>query len=116
MMPRAIFLDAGPLGMLVHPRRSPEIAGWLRRLVGAGAAVWIPEIADYEVRRELLRINSLPAVRRLDAYKLSLGYVPITTAAMLKAAEFWAAARRQGRPTADAAQARHSACPLAFVN
>lgn len=30
-----------------------------------------------------------------------LGYAPITTAAMLKAAEFWAAARRVGRPSAD---------------
>ncbi len=30
-------------------------------------------------------------------------YLPLTTAAMLLAAEFWAQARQQGRPTADAA-------------
>ena len=30
-----------------------------------------------------------------------LGYAPITTVAMLKAAEFWAVARNTGRPSAD---------------
>jgi predicted nucleic acid-binding protein len=60
----------------------------------------IPEIADYEVRRELLRAGKDRGLGRLDALKGMLGYAPITTAVMLKAAEFWAAARSAGRQSA----------------
>ena len=56
----------------------------------------IPEIADYEVRRELLRARKNRGLARLEALKAMIGYAAITTAVMLKAAEFWAAARRMG--------------------
>ena len=62
--------------------------------------VFVPEIADYEVRRELLRIGATTGLRRLDQVKATLDYAPITTAVMLRAAELWAAARRAGRPMA----------------
>lgn len=74
---------------------------WLRQLVSRGAIFCIPEIADYELRRELIRIVRTESIRRLDELKATLSYVPITTATMLKAAEFWASARAAGRPTAD---------------
>jgi hypothetical protein len=61
----------------------------------------IPEIADYEVRRELLRAGKERGLGRLDALKSMLGYAPITTPVMLKAAQFWAAARKMGRQSAD---------------
>ena len=70
-------------------------------LVGNGARVIVPEIAYYEVRRELLRAGKANGLRRLDAVVSSLEYVPINTPAVLKAAEFWAEARRRGRPTSD---------------
>lgn len=98
-MPR----DAGPLGMVSHPKAeagNTEAAKWLRALLASGATVVIPEIADYEVRRELLRAGSLKGVRRLDQLKQQLTYLPLTTEAMLKAAEFWAEARNQGQATA----------------
>jgi hypothetical protein len=69
--------------------------------LAAGDHVLIPEIADYEVRRELLRPRNLASLTRLDDFKRRLGYLAITTEAMLQAAAFWAEARRQGRPTAD---------------
>ena len=99
-MNNIVLLDAGPLGLVSHPRASTDAVAWLAGLVAGGAQVLVPEIADYEVRRELLRANRLKGIRRLDQLKTSLGYLPITTAAMLKAAEFWADARRQGHPTA----------------
>ena len=64
-------------------------------------SVLIPEIADYEVRRELLRANKARGLARLDALAGLLEYLPLTTAAMRQAAVFWAQARQQGRPTAD---------------
>ncbi len=43
-----------------------EAVEWLGALLSAGISVLIPEIADYEVRRELLRAGRTRGVRRLD--------------------------------------------------
>jgi predicted nucleic acid-binding protein len=75
-------------------------AQWLQGLVANGARAIIPEIADYEVRRELLRANKTRGIARLDALIAQLEYLPISTAAMRHAAIFWAQARQQGMPTA----------------
>jgi hypothetical protein len=99
-----VLLDAGPLGMITNPKSSPEneaCKNWLANLVARGAEVVIPEIADYEVRRELLRAGKDRGLGRLNALRAMLSYAPITTPVMLKAAEFWATARRMGRQSAD---------------
>jgi len=99
-----VLLDAGPLGMITNPKSSPEneaCKNWLASRAYDGVEIVIPEIADYEVRRELLRAGKERGLGRLDALKGMLGYAPITTAVMLKAAEFWAAARKTGRQSAD---------------
>ena len=102
-MSKIILLDTGPLGLVPHPKRSPlndDCNQWLQTQLARGVRVLIPEIADYEVRRELLRAGKGRGITYLDAAKTNLGYLPITTPVMLKAAELWAATRRVGRPTA----------------
>lgn len=99
-MTDVVLLDSGPLGMISHPRPGRDVTQWLATLAAIAVEVLVPEIADYEVRRELLRAGRERGLERLDGLKASLGYVPISTAAMLKAAQFWADARRRGRPTA----------------
>jgi hypothetical protein len=99
-----VLLDAGPLGMITNPKSSPEneaCKNWLANLAYRGVEAVIPEIVDYEVRRELLRAGKERVLGRLDALRGMLGYAPITTAVMLKAAEYWATARRMGRQSAD---------------
>jgi len=98
-MADVVLLDAGPLGMVSHPRVANEVVEWLASLLASGTRVLVPEIADYEVRRELLRAGKTVGVTRLNELKVTLGYLPITTEAMLKAAGFWATTRRVGRPT-----------------
>ncbi|MEA5470036.1 nucleic acid-binding protein [Spirulina sp. 06S082] len=104
-MSRAILLDTGPLGMIVNPRASSPIVQscqlWLESLLVREGMVVLPEISDYEVRRELIRANKVSSLRRLDTFKRALEYHPLTTEIMLKAAELWADVRRRGRPTAD---------------
>lgn len=102
-MSRVVLLDTGPLGLVTNPRRSPQslaCAQWLQTLVAAGVRVIGPEIADYEVRRELLRAEKARGLARLDALATRVEYLPLTTAAMRQAAVFWAQARQQGQPTA----------------
>jgi predicted nucleic acid-binding protein len=99
-MPRAVLSDTGVLGALTHPKTYREARTWLQRLIEAGSLVFVPEIADYELRRELLRRNDAEGIRRLNDLKSTLGYVCITTDAILWAADLWAQARRGGYPTA----------------
>jgi predicted nucleic acid-binding protein len=103
LVSRVVLLDSGPLGLVTNPRLSPkslECAKWLQDLLAGGADVVVPEIADYEVRRELLRAGKAKGLARLDDLGGALRYLPITSAAMRRAAAFWAQARQSGRPTA----------------
>lgn len=98
-----VLLDSGPLGMVTNPRASflnAKCNQWLDDLLIKGTEVTIPEIADYEVRRELLRANKNLGLTRLNALKARIDYLPLTTETMLQAAEFWAQARQMGKPTA----------------
>lgn len=104
-MARLIFLDAGTLG--IAARRPGDDEGdrcrtWVVARVTGRDRVILPELADYEVRRGLLAAGAVGGTRRLDDLKAGglLTYLPITTAAMLRASELWAEMRRRGLPTA----------------
>jgi predicted nucleic acid-binding protein len=101
---RAVFLDAGPLGLLTQRAgKSPEVdecKRWLVAVARAGVEVAVPEISDYEVRRELVRAGKTHGIARLDVLAARARYVPITTEAMQLAATLWANARNAGAPTA----------------
>jgi predicted nucleic acid-binding protein len=102
-MTRAVLLDSGPLGILTAPPQKPSTRAcslWLGSLIAAGHRVIVPEITDYELRRELLRVRKAASIKRLDALAQGTEYLPLSTAAMLRAAELWAQARQQGQPTA----------------
>lgn len=97
------FLDAGPLGRISNPKATPEnlrCRAWARSLVAVGWRVVVPEIADYEVRRELIRAGAAAGLARLDLVKAGFHYAPLTTDAMLRAAELWADVRNRNLPTA----------------
>ena len=81
-MSRLILLDSGPLGMVTNPKAIGlplDCQLWLKSLLRRGERVVIPEIADYEVRRELIRAGLLKSLRRLDNLKQVLDYIPIQT-------------------------------------
>ncbi len=104
-MARLILLDSGPLGLIVRAPSKPQVVrclAWLNTISASGATVVIPEIAHYEVRRELFRIRAIGSLRRLEYYLDPSGgliHLTLSTDAMLKAAEFWALIRQSGVPT-----------------
>jgi predicted nucleic acid-binding protein len=61
----------------------------------------LSEVADYELRRELLRLGSHKSVARLDELTRELRYLPTATATWRTAARLWADLRRSGRVTGD---------------
>ncbi len=102
-MSRLYLLDAGPLGLVTNPRDSEKARlckAWLRTMLGSGADILVPEIADYEVRRELTRAGRPKGIRRLDDLAERIGYLPVTRDVWRRAAALWAQAQNQGYPTA----------------
>jgi hypothetical protein len=104
-MPEFVLLDSGPLGFASGRPGSPlpdQCRHWIDDLLARGVDVIVPEIADYEVRRELIRVGAYPSLHRLDQLVATgrLSYVPVTTVKWRRAAEFWADARARGVPTA----------------
>lgn len=98
-----VLLDSGPLGMITNPRGNTEAQtcqNWSKAMTIAGHLLLVPEIIDYELRRELLLNNSQTATARLDTFKENDAYLPVSEEAFLKAAQLWAAGRQQGLPTA----------------
>lgn len=88
-MSKLILLDTGPLGIISNPSQSQIVLtfrNWAQQQQQQGNLLVVPEIADYEVRRELLRADKLNGIQRLDLIKATFAYLPITTAVMLKAA------------------------------
>lgn len=102
-MSAVILLDTGPLGKLTNPNRNPQIRlirQWLVDLQNAGRRVILPEISDYELRRELVRKGSGNAIFHLDQLQQQIEYLPLTTPVMRLAADLWAQARNTGQQTA----------------
>lgn len=99
-----ILLDSSPLSLLSSPSASGDvvtITQWSRALAAARHRIYIPEVIDYELRQELLRAGKSASVAKLGGLQSLFTYLPITTDAMLRAAELWAQARRTGFTTGD---------------
>jgi predicted nucleic acid-binding protein len=75
---------------------------WIDDLLARGVDVIVPEVADYEVRRELTRVRAYASLHRLDQLVATgrLSYATITTVEWRQAAILWADARTRGVPTA----------------
>ena len=103
--PIAIVLDTTPLGLLTQKKGIAEAdtcRAWAAGLNQFGCRFFVPEIADYELRREFVRQGNLGAVTRMDVFNtgVSGSYLPLTTPEVRLAAALWARVRNQGKTTA----------------
>ena len=101
-----IVLDTGPLGLITNPNRrglTIEILRWVADHLRDGAIFLVPAVADYEVRRELVRAGRTAGVAALDQWNAvpEDRYLVLTDFAIKRAAELWAQVRNQGLVTAD---------------
>lgn len=100
-----LMLDTGVLGAICHPRKHADVKLWFRGILRVrGHDVFLPEVADFELRRELFRLGATASLRELDDLPSEVLYVPIDTAMMRDAAALWASMWKTGKPlgTADA--------------
>lgn len=100
---RLVVVDTGTLGLLTHPRAQPTARAcwqWAQTLLAAGVRMIVPGIADYELRRELIRAGKASGLQRLDAIRAGFEFDPVTQDALDEAARLWAAVRNAGLTTA----------------
>ena len=100
-MRTTILLDSGPLSQITHPRVNPHIRQWLTFIKTQRWIVQIPEICDYEVRRELLLHDFDKSIGRLNQFRQRKQLLAITSETLLTAAEIWAWIRAKGQSTKD---------------
>ena len=101
-----IFLDTSPLGIISNPKKPPvtvDALRWVASHLRAGNRIMVPAIADFEVRRELVRLGKTKSVVSLNHWNAlpSDRYVSLTDSALRRAADLWAQSRNAGTPTAD---------------
>jgi predicted nucleic acid-binding protein len=98
-----VLLDSNPLSMVTYAVVLPEIGEcneWLEGLLTKGVAVLVPEIIDYELRRELIRTNNRDSIELLNALAADIGYLRLNSDTYLIAAAMWAEVRGRGLETA----------------
>ena len=63
----------------------------------------VPSVADFEVRRELIRLNLTQRIALLDEFLAAdpHRYLVLTDSALRRGAHLWAEVRQAGKPTAD---------------
>ena len=101
---KIILLDSAPLSEICDPVPSPRVVAislWASSQLAAGNQICVPEVIDYELRRELVRSGKKNSIQELDAIKNRFTYIPINTQAMILAADLWAQSRNLGSPTGD---------------
>jgi len=62
------MLDSSPVGLITNPKANllaKNCQQWFYTLLQRKYKVILPEIVDYQIRRELLRANKLSGLRRL---------------------------------------------------
>lgn len=102
-MSHIIVLDSGPLGALTNTLATPHsnaVKAWVTARAADGDTIVIPDIADYEVRRELIRAGLTLSIEKLDLLRELMRIVPINSTQMREAATLWGQARNQGKPAA----------------
>ncbi len=105
-----VFFDTCTLGVLVNPNNTPktrDIRSWMKSHLLKGVRFRVPEISDYELRRNLIletlgaaNSPSIQSIQNLDNLKNTIGYVPLSTDMVLAAAAMWAAAKKGNYSTA----------------
>jgi len=94
------LLDSNVVTQLL--KRTPGVVERYRSALGRGESVYLSVVVYYEVKRGLLHADAPRQLRQLDEdFRSVLPWATVTDAMWDRAAQLWAACRRQGRPHDD---------------
>lgn len=103
-----VLLDTGVLGILCNPNQKQKAINcqnWFEQLLARGVYFLTSVLCDYELRQGLILANtrekSTNGINKLNSLRNVVDFLPVTQEVAQIAAEIWAEARLQGKPTAD---------------
>jgi hypothetical protein len=80
-MTHLLILDTSVVGAITNPKQTNVIVRdcqiWFRTSLERQSIFVLPEIVDYELRRELLRGKKINGLKQLDELKSVIYYHPI---------------------------------------
>ena len=94
-----LLLDTGVLSEICHGKVERPVRGWFER-ISQRHDVLLSDVADYEVRGELVRSKALRGLALLDGMPVRAQRLRMTDATWLRAATLWAQLVPLGRPPA----------------
>jgi predicted nucleic acid-binding protein len=102
-----LALDTCVLGKICHPaaKANHAVCGWFDKILASNEhQIYLPQIVDYELRREYLRMGKQKqgggkSLERLNFMVETFDFVMLDSLTMQNAAELWAEARSKGKPT-----------------
>ena len=94
-----ILLDTGVLGKICHKNISIGTIKVLKYLEQQKIGLRVPEICDYEIRRNLILENLDKSIRKLNKFRKTDRLIFFNSDTMMIASEIWAEIRKQGNPT-----------------
>jgi predicted nucleic acid-binding protein len=107
-MKRVALIDSGPLNEIVKPQPSVDVSRWLKFIDEKRIAIRVPEIIDYELRREIVlqcligTNDSYKSLHKLNKYRQTKRFISINPSVTLTdACEIWAKLREKGQGTSD---------------
>jgi len=102
-----IVLDSNILGFLTNQNSQSDMIRqcqeWLYKVLSRGHLVYSSDICDYELRRELLRINSQESIQELDRLRAEglITFLTVDIHDLRMAADLWSNSRKAGKPNKD---------------
>lgn len=107
-MNRVGLIDSGPLGDIIKPHPSADVVRWVHFVKENKIALRVPEIIDYELRRELIlqglkgNSDSYKSIGNLNKYRRTKRFIPLEPSVTLTdACDIWANLRNNNQGTAD---------------
>lgn len=103
-----VLLDSGVLGVVCNPNPSQEVINckeWMYNLLAKGVSIKTSVICDYEVRRSLILASqtspNINGIENLEGLQNIIDFLDIDKEIFNIAAQLWAKARLENRPTSN---------------
>lgn len=100
-MSHLILLDSAPLGYLCNPRNIEKTRFFKNKLKDLEVILYLPEIIDYELRRNLELEGFSKSINLLDQFRQRHQILWLESDDFLKAAELWSWCRKEGYATTE---------------
>jgi toxin FitB len=96
-----IILDSAPLGFFCNPKNRDNYKKLSNFVKSLNFSIGVPEIIDYELRRNLELENLQKSISLLSQFQQRRQLISLESEDLIRAAELWAWCRKQGSTTTE---------------